>query len=575
MHWKMAETVQEQEYKCIATFNGHAEAVTSVAFSPDGQLAVSGSSDTSLKLWSLRQQECVANLNGHTNHVIAVAFSPDGQHVVSGSGDASLKLWSVQQQECVATLNGHTDLVRSVAFSPNGQYIVSSSYDKTLRLWNIQKQECVATLNGHTDYVNAVVFSPDGEHVLSGSGDKTLMLWNIHKQACVATLEGHTSVVKSIAFSPDGQLVVSGSNDKSLMLWSVQQQSCVTTLNGHTDCVNWVAFLPDGQYTISGSNDKTLKLWSVSQQECIATLTGHTDTIRSIAVSPDGQHVVSGSNDKSLKVWSKVSQRSTEVLFSKQLNTPSSLGPPSNWSCQEVLAWMESKSAFRQYKPQFLNLQMDGQDLLSLTTQDLEQMGMNGVHATSFVNTLARMESSVLQTAAMLTSLNQSEQLTLHEVLTQITATNSHVKSLSDELDHVKSQSKQLSQQVTEHVTQQVLQMSRDVEQKLALLSLEIRGVSDKISRSTMPRFEPAPDTQQPMHEEEDEDGLPAVAFSRATVVRQQEPPDAYDVSSKPKSTAGTRTSTKEGVPAGRKTIFGTIGKKWSRSLLATAKPNS
>jgi WD40 repeat protein len=73
--------------KEVASLAGHAEAVFSVAFSPDGQLIVSGSGDRLVKVWSVSARKEVASLAGHTNEVWSVAFSPNGQHIVSGSSD--------------------------------------------------------------------------------------------------------------------------------------------------------------------------------------------------------------------------------------------------------------------------------------------------------------------------------------------------------------------------------------------------------------------------------------------------------------------------------------------------------
>jgi len=86
---------------------GHSDDVTAVAFSPDGKLALSGSSDNTLKLWEVYWRDFVSSgreirsLTGHSSDVEAVAFSPDGKLALSGSGsgdlfaEGELKLWEV------------------------------------------------------------------------------------------------------------------------------------------------------------------------------------------------------------------------------------------------------------------------------------------------------------------------------------------------------------------------------------------------------------------------------------------------------------------------------------------------
>ena len=75
-------------------------------------------------------------LLGHDGSVNCVAYSHAGKHVndppkyiVSGSWDSTVKIWSVETGEVIRTLQGHSSIVNSVAFSPENKYIVSGSYD--------------------------------------------------------------------------------------------------------------------------------------------------------------------------------------------------------------------------------------------------------------------------------------------------------------------------------------------------------------------------------------------------------------------------------------------------------------
>jgi WD40 repeat protein len=67
-------------------------------------------------------------------------FSPDGQSALSGSGDETLRLWDVATGEPVRVFQGHRGQVYSVTFSPDGQYVLSGSRDGTLRLWPVSKE---------------------------------------------------------------------------------------------------------------------------------------------------------------------------------------------------------------------------------------------------------------------------------------------------------------------------------------------------------------------------------------------------------------------------------------------------
>ncbi|MBI5882317.1 MAG: hypothetical protein HZB91_04350 [Elusimicrobia bacterium] len=71
----------------IATWTGHSNSVNSVVFSPDGTKALSGSVDTTIKLWHVATGRNLATWKGHSSYVMSVVFSADGTKALSGSVD--------------------------------------------------------------------------------------------------------------------------------------------------------------------------------------------------------------------------------------------------------------------------------------------------------------------------------------------------------------------------------------------------------------------------------------------------------------------------------------------------------
>ncbi|MGI2906587.1 AAA-like domain-containing protein [Tolypothrix sp. VBCCA 56010] len=281
----------------------HSSSVTSVAFSPDGKILASGSSDKTIKLWDTATGKVIRTLTGHTDSVRSVAFSPDGKILASGSSDKTIKLWNINTGKEIRTLTGHSELVSSVAFSPDGKILASGSYDKTIKLWNINTGKLIRTLTGHFELVSSVAFSPDGKTLASGSSDKTIKLWNTTTGKQIRTLTVSSFRVRSVAFSPDGKTLASGSSDGDIKLWDTSTGKVIRTIKANSSFVLSVAFSPEGKILASRSNDKTIKLWDINTGKLIRTLAGHSELVSSVAFSPDGKTLASASGDSTIKLW--------------------------------------------------------------------------------------------------------------------------------------------------------------------------------------------------------------------------------------------------------------------------------
>jgi WD40 repeat protein len=290
--------------KEIKTFYGHLTEVRTVALSFDGRFALSGSGDNTLKLWDIKTGKEIRTFSGHSLYLNSVAFSPDGRFVLSGSLDTTMKLWDAATGKEVRTFAGHSEPLNSVAFSPDGRFVLSGSLDKTMKLWDAATGKEVRTFSGHSKRLTSVAFSPDGNLALSGSEDNTMKLWDTSTGREIRTFSGHSYYVQSVAFSPDGRFALSGSYDKTMKLWEISTGREIRTFAGYKDeWVQSVAFSPDGRFALSGSIDHTLQLWDATNGKKIRTFTGHSRWVQSVAFSPDGRFALSGSEDNTLKLW--------------------------------------------------------------------------------------------------------------------------------------------------------------------------------------------------------------------------------------------------------------------------------
>ncbi|CAG8461286.1 15096_t:CDS:2 [Funneliformis mosseae] len=94
--------------------------------------------------------------------------------IVSGSLDSTIKMWSLETGQCIRTLFGHVEGVWSLAVDK--LRVVSGAHDKTVKIWDQDSGECMHTLFGHTGAVNCVALSDT--KIISGSEDSEIRIWD-------------------------------------------------------------------------------------------------------------------------------------------------------------------------------------------------------------------------------------------------------------------------------------------------------------------------------------------------------------------------------------------------------------
>jgi len=147
------------------TLLGHNGWVTQIATNPKyPDMILSSSRDKTLIVWKLTRDEAqygtpAKRLYGHSHFISDVVFSSDGNYALSGSWDKTLRLWDLAAGKTTRRFEDHTKDVLSVAFSVDNRQIVSGSRDKTIKLWNTLA-ECKYTIHdeGHSDWYPAFVF---------------------------------------------------------------------------------------------------------------------------------------------------------------------------------------------------------------------------------------------------------------------------------------------------------------------------------------------------------------------------------------------------------------------------------
>lgn len=234
------------------------EVLRSVAFTPDSAVLASAggnNEDFAIRLWDVANGQSIGRLDGHIGIVWGVAFSPDGRMLVSVSSDATARIWDWHSGALVQSLDLPGEVV-SVSFSPDGQILAVGGVDEPLgdlqnaAIWTFFVDSWNPLLK-FPEYWNitALAYSPDGRFLVGGGTSRNVQIWRTSDGTSLFTLN-HPHQVLDAAVSPDGSTVATA--------------TCQNTLNDEcTEGAVWLWNLSNGKLIDRDSLDIFLMLWRV------------------------------------------------------------------------------------------------------------------------------------------------------------------------------------------------------------------------------------------------------------------------------------------------------------------------
>lgn len=245
---------------------------------------------------------------GHTEAILSVAASQDGKFVVTGGRDRRIVVWDAESLKPLRVFTQHRDAVTGLVFRRGTNQLYSASKDRTIKVWSLDELAYVETLFGHQDEVVDVAALAQERCVSVGARDRTARLWKVveetqlvfrgggidkksrNNDSEVRVAEGSIDRVAMI----DEDMFVTGSDNGSLSLWVTHKKKPIFTLplaHGINDPMKpeefsaesnpdpslvpapqprWITALttiPYSDVILSGSWDGHIRAWKVSEDK--------------------------------------------------------------------------------------------------------------------------------------------------------------------------------------------------------------------------------------------------------------------------------------------------------------------
>jgi WD40 repeat protein len=332
----------------LATLAGHGLEVTSLAVTPRGDRILSGSSDSTVRVWDAPSGEELCAFLGHGDMVNAVAWLPDGKRFASASEDDTCRFWSLDARPEIV-LEGHGASVTSLAFRADGARLLSASTDGTLRVWRADTGELLETIAVEREVASVVyrardeivlgpwdslprvgrpssssewgelgfgarppsrdafaaslIFCGPTEDLFARLPNDLLVRWTAGTSEPAFVVPSPISSVGTFDVDPSGKWLAVGSTEQGVVLLDARTGAPLRTLLGPGNDVTIVAFGPHSDVLAVGRQTGTIRILPLAPGAESRLFLGHERVVNALAFDPSGRRLVSGAEDGTIRVW--------------------------------------------------------------------------------------------------------------------------------------------------------------------------------------------------------------------------------------------------------------------------------
>ena len=211
----------------LGVLDGNAK---SLAFSRDGNILAAGLADGTIRIFDLQAGSYSDLTPGHLAAVNALAFSLDDTQLVAGSSDCTVSLWQVDDQNRIRLLNpGGQDpfQINKVAQIRSGKWFITGGNQLDAVAFN-RADFTSSQLLSFGPFTDLTLSSDDV--YLAVAGDQVWLRRRSENQPDITPVpvtSDSTSLTYKIAFNPDNTLLAYGS-EETLSLWSIAAQSTLS-----------------------------------------------------------------------------------------------------------------------------------------------------------------------------------------------------------------------------------------------------------------------------------------------------------------------------------------------------------
>ncbi|MEM6472314.1 MAG: serine/threonine-protein kinase [Planctomycetota bacterium] len=289
----------------------HSADVTSVEFSQDGSLILTGSEDGKATLWDANTGE-IQKAFSHEEPVVAAQFSAFGKRVAVAAG-TKLYRWNVETRESIGSPMDCGSKIWYLQASQLHDLVVTASTDSTANVWSLDSgtnvsgpwPQRVPVGDQFVFYKAGPSLSPNGKTLVTflPSSDKktSAVAIRIDGENQERVSETGASMLCSPQWSQDGNSFFIAGRDGTQQIQVEVSTGKVLSVLQHPRETAFVAVGKSNAYcSISGGG---IQRWDIEQSLPIGQRIQMCDFVKQLRLSSDGKWLIASSDDGTARVW--------------------------------------------------------------------------------------------------------------------------------------------------------------------------------------------------------------------------------------------------------------------------------
>jgi WD40 repeat protein len=197
-----------------------------IAFSPDGSRIVTSDQQAPsyrIVLRDVSKGDEIRTLATHFQPPQTVAVSPDGKRALSGSDDWKVLLSDLETGKELLRLAGPTGAILNVIFTPDGRSALAICADRTIWQWNLKtgRDQQLADLREPAKFTPvAAALAPDGAAAAYCGADGALVLWDVKRGKELQRAPLSVAATR-VVFSADSRLLATANANGTASVYRV------------------------------------------------------------------------------------------------------------------------------------------------------------------------------------------------------------------------------------------------------------------------------------------------------------------------------------------------------------------